>query len=219
MTVNKISFVAKDLHLYKEVDYTPCNENWFYSYVDITNWKSIQQEILELYNKDELISEFVNSNPYYFNLKAQMVLEHCPMLKEFLNEYELLAKFDRILFSSKNTNIFIEKPNPPHTDSIDGELKYSLNIPLVDYERSYLVWSKPLNGKVLWNPKHSSAWTYSDNISELCRVEYSKPMLVNVTLLHNVSMISKPTRSICGIRFSPELTDEELKRLGVVIPK
>jgi len=220
MVNDEIPLASVDLHLNIEVDYTPFNKNWFYSYVDIPNWQVIQQEILAVHSNDELTS-FFQVNPHYFNLKADVILQYCPTLKEFLKDKGILEKFDRVLFSSKNKNPPV-KTRVPHTDSLDGDLKYSLNMPLSNCEDSYLIWSAFLgNGKVLRNHKmkfHNYGWTLPDNVTEICRVEYDRPMLVNVTVLHNAEF-RNPDRAICGLRFNPDLTDDDLKRLNVVIPK
>jgi hypothetical protein len=203
----------------KDMIYTPLHTDWYYNYVDIP---CIEEIKIELINLTKISNKKFELNPIYFNFNSDVVLENCPALAKYLTSVGLKNKFNRLLVSN---NVNIEKRPTVHIDSYDPKFTtHSLNIGLIDHEQSYTVWYKTKKIKLRdssslgLNPYTNYAYLFIQEAEEIKRVEYElRPILVNTTILHR-GISDKPTRLICGLRFCPELTDGDIKNLGVKNP-
>jgi len=197
--------------------YRPVNANWYYSYVDILNLDIIKVELINLLNSSVAR---VSNNVSYTNIYE---FKNCPAFTNYLLSKNLLKKFSRLLFSSGPVNASL-----PHVDTYNPTyLRYSLNIALIDAEDSYTVWYSTHKTKLLQNfskypelnknPELNYAWIDFEDATEICRARYTSPFLMNTTILHSGKAMLN-TRTICGIRFSPDLTDADIQMLGVNTP-
>ena len=196
--------------------YKPVYPNWFYSYVDIPNLEEIRQELIDLVNAGE---SGVRTNPTAYNIAKEDVISKCHQVSKYLQDMQLLDKFDRLLITKKTSE---QADNMVHVDTYDPKyLTQSLNIGLIDYEGSYTSWHST-DVKVLHDtaqfgmvPDRNFAFIEVNKTQEICRLYYDKrAALVNTTILHKGNA-QKPNRIICGFRFVPDLSDEDIKRMGV----
>ena len=192
--------------------YSPLNKDWYYSYVEIPNLEKIVKELMVVRSK---AINRIRYNPYFFNLMANEAIESSPALMAYLNYLGLADKFFRLLYSENQSN-----GSPVHVDTYEAKhCMYSLNIPLSNCEDSYTAWFTTNNNilrQTIQSPTMFAAAGDDDILTEVCRVETIKPMLVNTTVLHR-GICSKENRMMVGIRFSPELSSNDLTRLGVKI--
>jgi len=197
--------------------YKPVHPNWFYSYVDIPNLEVIRQELIDLVNAGE---SGVRTNPTAYNISKEDVIENCQEVVKYLKKMQLLDKFDRLLITKKTT---AEADGMVHVDTYDPKyLTQSLNIGLIDYEGSYTSWHST-DIKVLHDtaqfgmvPDRNFAFIEVEKTKEICRLYYDKrAALVNTTILHKGNA-QQSNRIICGFRFVPDLSDEDIKRMGIV---
>lgn len=201
------------------MNYNILHPDWFYSYLDIPNLEEIKKELVVLFktgtNKKEV-------NQIYSNFFSPSVLPYCSELKKYLISVGLEKKFDRVLFSR---DLNAEKRTKVHVDSYDPKItSHSLNIALEDYENSYTAWYKTDriqlrdSSEFGLDPVKNYAYLFLEEAEEIKRLEYhERPVLVNTTILHR-GIADKKTRLICGLRFFPELTDDNIKRLGIKTP-
>jgi len=194
------------------MQYSPLNINWYYSYVDIPNLAAITQELINLKLS---IKDKTQYNQYYSNISAIAAHSTCPMLMRYLWSMGLSFKFSRLLYSENMTN-----GSPPHVDTYDPTFcMYSLNIPLLECDDSYTAWFSTDNNNL--SQKTPAAGMYAtinenDTLTEICRVESNRPLLANTTILHR-GITQNPKRTLVGLRFNPELTNDDLNRLGIKI--
>ena len=196
--------------------YTPVLPNWFYSYVDVPDLESIRQELIVLVLSGET---GIRTNPTAYNISASNTLAGCQKLKTYLDSMQLLDKFDRLLITKKTSG---EADNMVHVDTYDPKyLTQSLNIGLIDYDGSYTSWHST-EEKVLHDtaqfgmvPDRNFAFIEVEKTKEIGRLYYDKrAVLVNTTILHKGNA-QRLSRIICGLRFVPDLTDDDLARMGV----
>ena len=201
------------------MNYSILYPDWFYSYLDIPNLEEIKKELINLL---ETGVERYEVNRLYCNFPSKIVLSNCPELKKYLMNARLIKKFNRVLFS-KDVNA--ERKTKVHVDSYDPRITtHSLNIGLADCENSYTVWYKTDKIKLRdssefgLDPVKNYAYLFLEEAEEIKRVEYKdKPVLVNTTILHR-GVAELSSRLICGLRFAPELTNDDIKRLGIKSP-
>ena len=201
------------------MNYSILYPDWFYSYLDIPNLEEIKKELMNLF---EAGTDRYEVNKLYCNFPAAIVLSKCPELKRYLISAGLIRKFNRVLFS-KDVNA--ERRPKVHVDSYDPRITtHSLNIGLADYENSYTAWYKTDKIKLRdssefgLDPIKNYAYLFVEEAEEIKRVVYTdRPVLVNTTILHT-GIAELSSRLICGLRFAPELTNYDIKRLGIKNP-
>ena len=203
----------------KDLVYTPLYTDWYYSYLDIPGLEQIKTELIKFIQSTE---EKYKLNPLYSNFRAEVVMNKCPLLAKYLSDVGLKEKFNRLLISG---DVNVEKRAKVHVDAYDPQFTtHSLNIGLKDYEQSYTAWYKTKRIKLRdssplgLNPSTNYAYLFMEEVEEINRIEYKlRPVLVNTTILHK-GISDKSTRLICGLRFWPELTNEDIKKLGIENP-
>jgi hypothetical protein len=192
--------------------YDPLYPGWYYSYVDIPNYEEIKQELLDLY-KSGIVS--TRSNPDYYNVSVGDI-KNCPKLFQYLSIVGVFDKFSRVLFSTN-----VPRTDVVHVDGYHPTTKnhFSLNIPLIDCEDSYTAFYKYCGNHLRFKIEtyHHYASMSMDKVEEIARVECTRPVLVNTTILHR-GLTNKLTRTLASIRFHPALTVEELRNLGIKNP-
>jgi hypothetical protein len=202
-----------------ELQYRPLHPSWFYSYVDIPNLEDIRQELVNLVRTGDV---GYRSNPTAYNIWADQVLAKCPKVHEFLIKMGLVSKFHRLLITQKLNDM---ADHVVHVDTYDPQyLTQSLNLGLSDYEGSYTSWHDTdvtkLHDTAQFGMDAASQFAFieTDKTWEIARLYYdTRAALVNTTILHRGNA-QKMNRLICGFRFVPDLTDEEIIRLGVEKP-
>jgi hypothetical protein len=189
--------------------YYPLNKGWYYTYIDIPNLEIIKQELISL--SDSCKNKIIRT-PGLFNVFRKDIVD-CPEFMSYLASKGLDGKLNRLLYSTGS-----QGPNP-HVDSGNPyNCIYSVNIPLLYAEDSYTVWYKTDKKYLLdfakqgKDPNHSYNWIDISDATEIARIQYTSPAVVNTTILHKASA-SRPDRIVCGIRFWPELTSDEVDRL------
>lgn len=202
------------------MEYTPLWPNWFYSYIDIPNLEPLREELRAFVNNPDKKSFATNSS--YINVMAEYVFPQCPLLKKYLVSVGLEKKFHRLLISRK---IVLSEVGNVHVDTYSPEFtRHSINIGIQDYEDSFTRWFKTDQRKLNdvanrgWDPISNFAWIPLEEATEIKRLQWSnRPTLVNTTILHQ-GYSEKESRVIVGLRFKPELTESDIKRLGVNRP-
>lgn len=195
--------------------------DWFYSFLEIPNLEEIQKE-MRFINSKKFIMLNRAFNPYYTNLFRQdMDEKEYPATIEWMKSVGLYEKFMRILLTQSKTTA----PHV-HIDTVDPEFcNCSINIPLDYCEGTYTAFYKTANPEAITpcfpdkgsQQSRNFAWLPVDQAVEVARVETIRPVLVNTTVLHR-AISEEPRRTICCFRFSPELTYEEVQRLGIKKP-
>jgi len=202
----------KHIITFSKIKYAPINTDWFYSYIYIPNLSVIQEELLILLRT----AQYIRYTDYYINIYEPNVVK-CPELMQYLDKVQLKHKFQRVLFSI--TNGADANGAPPHVDSVTPltGIKYSLNIPLIDASDSYTIWyGKINNDELLYDINTFTGWVKDKtNVKEIERVQYTQPALLNTSILHSPK-VNSASRIICGLRFWPELTDEEILRIQIL---
>jgi hypothetical protein len=106
---------------------------------------------------------------------------------------------------------------------------HSLNIPLIDTDDSYTIWANTKarklkiseimggNTKTLEDIMRNFGFMEDEFCTEIARVKYTQPALVNTTILHK-GQSNNPNRRICGLRFVPQLTAQDAMNLGIKNP-
>jgi hypothetical protein len=189
--------------------YTPLNKDWYYTYLDIPDLDTIKQELLMLFSTT---TKKMVRNAGYVNIFRNNIV-NCPTFMSYLASKGLDKKLNRIMYTEG-----LLAPNP-HVDSGNpNNCTYSLNIPLVDAEDSYTAWYATDKTHLLdrsnlgHNPEHTVGWVDIEDATEVARLQYTQPALVNTTILHR-GLVDRPSRILCCIRFWPELTAREVSRL------
>lgn len=207
----------------ENLQYKILNKDWFYSFLTIPNIENLIQELIDLRDSD-VKKWYINR--HYINILSPDIGDRTPILYNYLQSIGLKDRFQRLLFSA-----YYEGSGVVHVDSYDPVwCSSSLNIPLTDCENSYTAWYKTEKTELRditttgRDPtKHNTtigqhfAFLPLDEVEEICRVEVTRPMLVNTTILHR-GIIPSKTRTICGIRFKDELTHDDARRLGIEYP-
>ena len=194
--------------------YDPLYAGWYYSHIDILNFEEIRLELVKL-NASKIQSYQTNAD--YYNLSAARIREYgCPKLFSYLDSVGLSQKFQRILFSTN-----INRTNVVHVDGFNPVTRchFSLNLPIIDCEDSYTAFYHYPGKDLHYNPSTYNHYAYMgmDKVTELARVEVSKPVLVNTTILHR-GICKTPTRTIAALRFTSPLTVDDMRRLGIKNP-
>ena len=192
--------------------YSQLNPSWYYSFVDIPNLAAITQELIDLKLS---ITNKIQHNQYYSNVPASAAHSSCPMLMRYLWSIGLSYKFSRLLYSENMTN-----GSPAHVDTYDPKFcMYSLNIPLMECDDSYTAWFSTNNNNLsqhIPSPNMYATINDGDVLTEVCRVESNRPLLANTTILHR-GVTQNPKRTLVGLRFSPELTTDDLRKINIII--
>ena len=203
--------------------YKKLHKDWYYSFLNINGLESLVKELIDLRDSD--VEKFY-INKYYINVLKEDIGDRAPFLTEYIRSVGLENKFQRLLFSA-----YFETAQAAHVDAYDPKYcSVSLNIPLTDYAGSYTAWYSTNKRKlydITTTGRDPSKYGHTigqhfaylplDQITEVRRVETTRPMLVNTTVLHR-GIVPGPSRTIVGIRFNSELTNEEVHRLGVQHP-
>lgn len=200
--------------------YTPLFPDWFYSYFVIPDLEIIRKELKKLINEPD--KQIYATNASYYNIDSVHVYNYCPVLKEYLKSIGLQNKFRRILVSKK---VILNNIHKVHVDAYNPYVAtHSINIGISDYEDSYTAWFKTDKIKLIdamkdgLNPKVNYGWLPRHEATEIKRVLWDeRPLLVNTTILHS-GISNNINRIICGLRFYPELTNEDIIRLGIKKP-
>jgi hypothetical protein len=195
--------------------YTPLYEAWFYSYVDIPDLDKIVAELILL---KQTTTNIHRINEMYENVLQPNII-NCPNLEEYLRNVGLYNNLNRILFSSN-----VDKKSLVHVDSYNPIFQtFSLNIPLIECENSYTAWysttNKILNDLSRFGLSPETNFAYSDeaDVTEVYRVEYTRPMLINTTILHR-GIADNPRRTIASIRFNTMLSVTDMRNMGIHTP-
>lgn len=193
-----------------KADYNPVNTDWYYSYVEVPELDAIKQELVTLLSRPVPKMNFTR---YYTNIYVPNIIG-CPALMRYLKALGVESKLLRILYSKSDGPDINDAP--PHVDSIipDTSFRYSLNIPLIDADDSYTVWYKQTTPcQLLYDVNTKTGWVEDKTqVIEIARAQYNRPLILNTSILHG-GKITSNRRTIAGLRFWPELTDDEVQRL------
>ena len=203
-------------------DYTPSKPDWCYSYLNIPNLDQIKQEMLYLYNN---VNPGFQANAYYVHYLRNDIIQYCPTLCNYLIEMGVYDKLSNILASSKSLPEGFPVRSRIHVDAYDKKFTHSINIPLVDCDNTYTAWyTGPLR---VIDKRTNTFVSVNQNLiqyfyviedgteTEICRAETNRPMIINTSIPHR-GLHNCPTRILAGIRFLPDLTDEEFNRITTV---
>ena len=220
--------------------YVPWNPEWFYSRFRIDNLEQIQKEFLIV--KDVKWKEYIgvdtnNSTWWDFALMPKHAVEEfLPTLVDWLTHIGLYDRWITVAFSTVNHS---EHPMRIHVDSTAvDQRRISVNIPVLNCEKTYTVWydaeldydnvlpeviSPEVEAKLHTRLKYDPAikyshWGIESTAVEIKRLETNQPVIVNITIPHRPVSDHNQTRILACLRFTPELTDADLKKLGVDTP-
>lgn len=197
--------------------YKPINPHWFYSFLDIPKLDVIREELINVKRSD--VRNWSRNNNYY-NISAKDILPLCPELSNYLQNVKLYEKTDRLLFSMNMSN----SSDYCHVDTYEPiYCTHSLNLPLIDCTDSYTCWYSTKNKELIdatrfnLDPQRNFAICHMSEAEEIKRVEVTRPMIVNTTILHK-GEAKTDSRLICGIRFKVPLGLSDMVNLGVKSP-
>lgn len=197
--------------------YTPDYPSWYYSYLDIPNLEQIQKELIYV-SENCVVS---HNGELFYQYYRQNFIQYTPTLNEYLKQLGLYDKLHKSLFPMPN------KEHTIHVDAYDKHIKYSLNIPLLDYSGTYTAWydvpvifaeQKKRPGQLSNDLLRVPAVATDQNAEPTHLAEITGPMLINTTIPHRRITLNKK-RLMCTLKFWPELTLEEVNRLGVKLEK
>lgn len=197
--------------------YTPNKKNWFFSRLEIYNLEKIKQEFLPL--RIFYIDKISVFNP----LSKEELKDRVPEFSKFLRSVDL---YDRWITTSMCT-IPPHQNYPLHIDSLNCQERFvALNIPIINCENTYTAWYEAEIEKHIWNKLHGHIdKTYDEachckweTSTEIKRIESFDPMLINVSVPHSVFNPNDKYRFLVSSRFTPELNEYDLYRLGVNQP-
>jgi hypothetical protein len=218
------------------MNYQSCYPNWQYSLLKIPALELIQQELALVFH------QLVKSEPAgvaFITLNS----DHCEWhqltnLNQWLESVGLgTGKWKTSYFSISNNG----DACPIHVDYAEDVNFLTINIPLINCKDSYTVWyntdidynlpvketafNDTVNRLLIYDEasKHEKSsrcgfWCSQDNAIELNRVECVSPMLANVSLPHRPIINHAQLRVLFSLRIRPELTIEEIVRLGIASP-
>jgi hypothetical protein len=206
--------------------YTPLFKNWFYSFIDIDEEKNkiIKQEFIRLTNELDADYAYKNGqyNTFILRYRRDLINSYTPTFIKWLRDKGLTDcenRFSTYLFSPPNQ---CEISIKPHVDCYRKTVKFSLLFPLENCENTYTVFYKTDNINVIMNDDYKNVQGFfpaygryfgETEPEEICRVESTKPYILNTTILHGFHNPLKKERRINTIRFDPELSIEEFNRL------
>ena len=188
-------------------------------------------KIISPSSKDTIVSELAAKFPQYFKDinetennfyggKTQLIKFLCPALTLFLSEHKLLDRWT-------DTGVSVIRHDyhmPIHTDSNKPDRQYALNIPVVNCVESYMVWYDPIDPTQVEHREYMAGtatvvaqYYKKDNVVEIDRAPSDCMMFVNVRVPHNGINLNNNVRSIISLRFTPELTVEEIEHLEKTI--
>lgn len=197
------------------IKYTPNKKDWFYSLFNVPNLEQIQKEFLPL--RAYYIDKISVFNP----LSRSELEEKVPAFSNFLKQIDL---YDRWITTSMCT-IPPGQNYPLHIDSLNNTGRFvALNIPIINCENTYTTWYDAEVKELIWDKLHGHIdSTYDeachcdwDTSKEIKRVESKDPMLINVSIPHSVFNPTDKFRFLVSTRFTPELSEPDLYRLGVL---
>lgn len=185
----------------------------FFSKIKIDNLNEIQHEIL---NTIDDFFQPLDTAEAKFHSANQKIKVSSKNLNNFLKSLKL---YDRWIGTGlsllKNNSLSI------HTDSINPNRIFALNIPIINCQNSYTVWydpipnSKPVLSYYRSNESPILSYEYNKNeVIEVARLESNVPAFVNVKLPHSAVSTSQSPRLLISLRFHPDLTEEEVYDLS-----
>lgn len=223
--------------------YTPFKPNWYYSKFNIPNLEQIQKEFLSV--KDSTWQKYSDHNLStkgdwwdFCCMPGSDLEQHIPTFVNWLKDVGIYSKWISTAFSVVNSNT---NPMRTHVDSLDNDSRrVSLNIPILNCQGTYTVWYdaeldfsnqgpvdispddprwEKLHGRFKYDPPlRTGLWTIESTEKEVMRVETTSPLLVNITRPHRPMSDHNEMRILACSRFSPELTEQEVKQLGIERP-
>jgi hypothetical protein len=179
-----------------------------YKTLDISNLDQIKEEL----------NNVIQKNSFGFRAgDTNLIKEHCPSLIDYLQKVNLLDRW-------KDTGVSIltnsYRSLKIHSDSLDPQRIYALNIPVSNCENSYTVWYKanegvtPIIDKYGEPKKMVYSFQYkSEDVEEIDRMESSNPAFVNVKVPHSGISFNDSVRCLISLRFIPNITEEEIQRV------
>lgn len=209
--------------------YSPFKPDWYYSEFTIDNLEEIQQEFFPLIDKFKG-KEIVFS--------AQRVRQFESLVPKFVQWLKKFGFYDRWCTTAFGL-VPAGKYYPPHIDSTDHVLRsQALNIPIANYIGTHTVWyqadiiglPRKKFGDHFSHDSQGNLWSAIDpsfktaavcdvtTAKELCRLNTEKPFIMNITLPHGVENFTEKTRYLISTRFTPELDETDLQRLGISQP-
>lgn len=199
------------------VDYLPNHKDWYYSTFKIPNLEKIQHEFLPL--RVMYIDKISVFNPLSKDELKDKVPEFCKFLKS-------VDLYDRWITTSMCT-IPPHQNYPLHIDSLHCEERFiALNIPIINCDNTFTAWYEAEIDKLIWDKLHGHIdITYDaachckwETSKEVKRVESYEPMLINVSVPHSVFNPNDKYRFLVSSRFTPELTSDDIQKLGIHQP-
>lgn len=199
------------------MSYNPFKPNWFYNEFDILNLEQIQREF------EPLAKQFNQREIVFTPQKKEQFEQLVPSFVQWLKSVDLYDRW----FATAFGLVPPQQSYPPHIDSTNADIRsQALNIPIANCQGTHTIWYRARILGLIWgdlwshvDPSLGTAATCSDvDTEELCRVEVVRPMVINVTIPHAVENFTDQHRFLVSTRFDPELTAEDLFRLGVKQP-
>ena len=143
----------------------------------------------------------------FFITDTDQIKAQCPKLCSYLRDIDLFDRWDTTGISKLD----------PHSDLMlhsDGRCRWALNLPILNCDQSYTIWydaeRKGNVSNVIVEGQETAA-TYvryrADTAREIDRVCSDVPVWVNVHTPHAAINLSKHTRMLLSLRFTPELDD------------
>lgn len=205
--------------------YKPCKSDWFYHLININDLEKIRKEFLNI------MSSFPADKSFFLQVRREEIEKKVPSFSNYLTQVGLYEKWGMTALSI----ISSDSAFSIHVDSTNCAKRFAaLNIPIANYSNSFTFWTnsdivkeKSLDGRSLvpWDLDSNyideaeyGVYVCKNNGKTLASLETTRPYIMNVSIPHGVKNFNSTPRYLCSTRFTPELTEQDLIRLGIVTP-
>lgn len=217
-------------------NYKPWNPDWRYTKFTIDCLEQIQKEFR--YVKDNIWhiyshNDLVDSDPDYWDFSMMPrsgIEEHVPTLVDWFKRVGILDKWIATAFAVVNK---ASNPMRIHVDSIaTDDRRVSLNMPFLNCKNTWTCWYDceldevevppknitpeilpHLHSRMVYDPPLQKGRWGVEPCNEIDRAEMDSPVIVNVTIPHRPVSGHDETRILLCHRFTPELTEKEIKNI------
>lgn len=156
-------------------------------------------------------------------IDTKTLMHYTPSLIKFLKELNLHERWNLTFFSVAGPLHRMMVHTDSSWTSKDGSY-YGLNIPLNDCSKTYLVWYRYKNEEIVpdvdFYKSHTQRVVYRkhdpNNLTPIGNMERSNAAFVNISTPHNVLSFKKQSSGILSVRFTEELTEQEIISFGNV---
>lgn len=199
--------------------------NPYAKFIDIPNWKSIQQQLIAFKQKN-----FPTNGWVWYCYFEDQVRKEIPELMQTFDAMNLKMR-QMILFDNLHNDITVTDHNDPlsifiHTDAADEENDqgtpqpdevefstnfaptYAINIPMENCEGSTTLWYELIreDDAYCYYPHYDCGGHKHDAVKEVYRFELTQPAILKIGSPHGVYNPHQQRRSVATFRFYNDIS-------------